>query len=114
MFKPMCPYDVKFHTLSGEATRLKINQFVFEGGRMKISAPELKSPLDEEIPSVKLSNVGGENGGTPRQVGVQVLREFAHSAGRLAAKRGAEELIRRKLGDGAADKAKGILDSVLK
>jgi hypothetical protein len=98
----------------GEAKRLKIDRFVFEGGRMKITMPQLKEPLDEELPEIKLSNVGGADGGTPSQIGTQVMREFVNSAARLAARRGAEEMIKRKLGDGAAEKAKGLLDSILK
>jgi hypothetical protein len=98
----------------GEAKRIRIDRFVFEEGRMKIIAPELKEPFDEDLPAVNLSNVGGENGSTPSQIGAQVMGEFARSAARIAAKRGAEELIKRKLGSDAAEKARGILDSVLK
>ncbi len=98
----------------GEAQRLKIDRFVFEAGQMKITAPQLKEPLEEELPAINLSNVGGANGGTPSEIGAQVLREFVNSAARLAARRGAEELIKRKLGNGAAEKAKSLLDSILK
>ena len=98
----------------GEGKRLRIDRFVFEDGRMKFTSPELNEPFEEDLPAVRLSNVGGENGGTPRQIGAQVMGEFARSASHIAAKRGAEELIRRKLGEDAAEKARGILDKVLK
>ena len=99
---------------TSEAKRFRIKQFVFEDGKIHISAPELQQPVDATLPSIHLNDVGGAQGATPEQIGKIVLSDFANSAGKTVAQQGLERILDKQLGDGAGEKARGLIKSILK
>jgi hypothetical protein len=82
----------------GFEKRLLIEKFVFEAGLVDVdAAPMGVKAFDEELPPLRLSNVGGPNGDTPDAIGKEVSREF------LAAVRA---VVQDKIKQRATEKAK--------
>ena len=94
--------------------RFRIKKFVFEDGKIQISAPGLKEPIHADLPSLRMNDVGGAQGATPPEIGKLVLAEFARSAGKTLAREGLQQLLDKQLGKGAGEKARGLIDSILK
>lgn len=97
-----------------EQKRIRIKQFIFDDGEIHISAPQLKKPVEASLPSVRMTDVGGAEGETPPEIGKQILTEFARSAGKALAREGLQRFLDKQLGDKAGEKARGLLDSILK
>ena len=78
-----------------------IEKFVFEEGVIDIDATAMGvKALDEVLPPVRLSNVGGPNGDTPDAIGKEISRAF------LAAVRAA---VQNELKQRVTDKTKEII-----
>lgn len=95
----------------GEAARLRIATFTFEGGTLSADVSAVdpdRDPVDAALPSVRLQNVGGASGGTPGEIGKTVLRAFTGQVVRTAAASQAGRLLEEKLG-GEAGRAAGQL-----
>lgn len=99
---------------SGESPRIRIKQFTFENGSINISAPGLKEPIAAKLPSMHLSEVGGSEGATPPEIGKVIMADFTRAAGRTLAKEGLQRMLDKELGNGAGEKARGLIDSILK
>jgi hypothetical protein len=70
----------------------------------------LEDGLDTEIPPVELTNVGGDRGAPPKVIGQEILTAFGKSAGKVAARKGLEHVIKEKTGVDAG----GLLEKILK
>ncbi len=85
----------------GFEKRIVIEKFVFEEGVIDIDATSMGvKALDEVLPPVRLSNVGGPNGDTPDAIGKEISRAF------LAAVRAA---VQNELKQRVTDKTKEII-----
>ncbi len=104
----------KPQTAPGEEQRILIKKFVFEDGKIQISAPELKEPIDRNLPSIRMNDVGGSQGATPPEIGKLVLAQFARSAGRTLAREGLQRFLDKQFGKETGEKAGGLLNSILK
>jgi hypothetical protein len=100
---------------SGEPRRLLIKRFTFKKGHVRaVLDSDSDRELEVELPEVKMTNVGGQNGGTPDQIGKEVLAAFGQSATRALAKEGIKSVLEQKIEGKAGDAAKKVLDSILK
>lgn len=97
--------------------RIRIKTFVFEKGRVEVDATALgaeKRTLD--LPAIRLSNVGGENGVPPDEVAKLILTTYAKkTAAEVASSeinRLIEDKVKGKVEDEIQEKAKGILDKI--
>lgn len=97
-----------------EQKKFRIQQFVFEDGKIHISAPQLKEPVDADLPGVRMTDVGGAQGATPPEIGKQILSAFANSAGKMLAQEGLQRFLDKQLGDKTGEKARGLIESILK
>lgn len=97
-----------------EEQRILIKRFVFEDGKIQISAPELKEPIETNLSSIRMNDVGGPQGATPPEIGKLVLAQFARSAGKTLAREGLQRFLDRQFGKDTGEKARGLLDSILK
>lgn len=86
---------------AGREKRILIEKFVFEEGLVDVDAtPMGVQAFDQELPPLRLSDVGGPHGDTPDAIGKEISREF------LAAVRAVvEDRIKQR----ATDKAKEVL-----
>ncbi|MEN8185278.1 MAG: hypothetical protein ABFS46_22380 [Myxococcota bacterium] len=95
--------------------RLRIESFRFENGTVESDARAVGgSERSQPLPALRLSNVGGAGGGTPEEIGEQVLGAFTRQVAKVAAGAQLERLIDENLGGEAGEAAKGVLRKLLK
>lgn len=91
--------------------RLVIREFRFEEGSVVADARALGGERSEaEIPPLRLSDLGGEKGAPGDEVGKTVLVAFTRGVAKTVASKGLGKLLEQKLGGGAGEAAKGLLD----
>jgi hypothetical protein len=98
----------------GAPKRLRIRRFSFENGTVELDAEALGvDKRSTNLPSLKLSDLGGRSGAPPDVIGKQVLVAFGRRVTKSVAASGLERTIDEKLGGKAAEAAKGILRSIM-
>lgn len=100
---------------SGEAPRLRIRSFTFERGRVDVHSEAVGGKeASAELPPLRLTDVGGESGATPTEIGREVLEAYTAQILKTVARkeldRRVEEAIDEHLGDETGKAAKGLLD----
>lgn len=94
--------------------RLRIESFRFENGTVEADASAVGgSERSQPLPALQLSNVGGSGGGTPAEIGEQVLGAYTRQVAKVAAGGQLERLIDEKVGGQAGEAAKGVLRKLL-
>lgn len=96
-------------TEGGEPTKLAIGKFEARNGRIEVNVPELGDELTADLPTVRLSNLGGSGGASPREIGQQILSAFARATGDAVARQGIEKMIDKHVGGEAGEALKKIL-----
>ena len=95
--------------------KLRITKFVFEKGRIEVDASALgvdKRSVD--LPEIRLTNVGGSNGGTPDEIAKEIMASIAKKVTSEIAQSEVQKLIKDQLGESLGDKAQGLLDKITK
>jgi hypothetical protein len=83
-----------------EPIRLRVDRFVFEEGALQADTSAVGGEEREIVlPSVRLNEVGGEQGATPGSLGRIVLSALAEQAARTAARSELEGYARGKLAE---------------
>ncbi len=98
---------------AGRDRKLRIDLFIFEKGSINIDASELgleKRTID--LPEIRLSNIGGDDGATPDEITKIILEAVAEKVSAEIAGSELRGLIEDKLGGSIKDKAKGLLDKI--
>jgi hypothetical protein len=91
--------------------RLLIREFRFEEGSVVADARALGGKrFEAEIPPLRLSNLGGEQGAPGDEVGKTVLVAFTRGVAKTVASKGLGKLLEEKLGGSAGEAARGLLD----
>jgi hypothetical protein len=91
--------------------RLLIREFRFEDGSVVADARALGGKrFEAEIPPLRLSNLGGEQGAPGDEVGKTVLVAFTRGVAKTVASRGLGKVLEEKLGGSAGEAARGLLD----
>jgi hypothetical protein len=101
---------------SSEEMRLKIRRLRFAGGQIMAEVVPLKSKKYKlTLPSFTMTNLGGKNGGTPRQIANQILGELTNRALIQVRKKGVtrgiqkvKEKIKSNLKNKAVEKLKKL------
>ncbi len=98
---------------SGQAKKIRIDQFVFEKGEINIDASELGlEKRTVELPEIKLSNLGGEGGATADEITKIILEAVVKKVSSEIAGSEIKSMIEDKLGGSLKDKAKRLLDKI--
>ncbi len=100
---------------SDEAKLIRIKKFTFEKGKIEIDASALgaeKQTID--LPKIELTNIGGAAGALPDQIAKEVVTAMAKKAASEIARSEAKKLLEEHLGGSLEEKAKGILDKLIK
>ena len=102
---------------SGDAAtdkRLRIKQFVFDGGRVELDATALgdKEVRAVDLPAFTINDIGGAAGATPDAVAKAVLAALTRQAIETVAKSGIEQKARDTLKDKAGEVGKGLIDKI--
>jgi uncharacterized protein involved in outer membrane biogenesis len=101
---------------SGTATKkLRVERFVFEEGRIEVDATALG--LEKKtivLPEIRLHDVGGAGGAAPEEIAAVILKAVAGKATSEIAGSEVDRLIKERLGGSTADKAKGLIEKILK
>ncbi len=98
-------------------TRIAIRRFRFEKGRVRADVSRLSpgvKPMEVNLPSIALDNLGGKRGATPAEIGKQVLVGFTASVVRAVASSQAQRLIEGQLKGTAGEAASGLFKKFLK
>ena len=111
--------NVKAYTAGGEtrsrgqAKRVRIKSFVFEQGRVEIDVSALGlENRTIELPEIRLSDIGGENGAPPDEIAKIILMEVGRKVSQEIAGSQLDRMIQEKLGGSIKDKAKGLIDKI--
>ncbi|MDD4857749.1 MAG: hypothetical protein PHD74_06545 [Candidatus Krumholzibacteria bacterium] len=97
----------------GRITRIRIEQFVIEKGRIEVDASALGlEKRTIELPDIRLDNVGGTNGVPPDEIARIILTAVAGKATNEIAGSEIDRLVKEKLGGSLRDKAKGLLEKI--
>ncbi|GAB4233432.1 MAG: hypothetical protein Kow00109_06130 [Acidobacteriota bacterium] len=94
--------------------RFRIERLQWNEGRLEVRLPQRQEPLELELPAVEMTSVGGPSGAPPSELGKIVLQRFLENTIRAAAQRGIERFLEEKLPEGIGDKAKRLLESIIK
>jgi len=98
---------------SGREKMIRIKSFVFEQGRVEVDVSALGlENRTIELPEIRLSDVGGENGAPPDEIAKIILMEVGTKVSREIAGSQLDRMIQEKLGGSITDKAKGLLDKI--
>jgi uncharacterized protein involved in outer membrane biogenesis len=96
-----------------QAKKIRIDQFVFEKGIINIDASELGlEKRTIELPEIRLSNIGGDEGATPDEITKIILEAVTEKVTSEIAGSELRGLIEDKLGGSLKDEAKGLLDKI--
>jgi hypothetical protein len=100
----------------GEPIRLAIGQFVFEQGKLRGDASAVagreEDVFETDLPSVKLSNIGGSRGATPAEVSEAVLKAFLRQTTRSVAAYQAQRAVEKNVGGDVGKEAGKLLRKV--
>lgn len=90
---------------------LRIEQFTFENAALSANLAAVGGEEDYHttMPALNFEDLGGESGGTPEQIGQQMMKVVTDAIALEVASSGANALIDRHLEGGAADAAKGAV-----
>jgi hypothetical protein len=112
-------YGGKVTVGSGKAgepgKKLRIMKFVFEEGRIEVDASDLG--LEKKtipLPEIRLDDIGGAAGATPEEIAREIMTAVARQTSSAIAGTEIDGLIKDKLSESAVDKAKGVLEKILK
>jgi len=98
---------------SGREKMIRIKSFVFEQGRVEVDVSALGlENRTIELPEIRLSDVGGENGAPPDEIAKIILMEVGTKVSREIAGSQLDRMIQEKLGGSITDNAKGLLDKI--
>lgn len=96
-----------------EEKRIRIKEFVFKKGRIELDATALGMKKKTiELPELRLTDIGGENGMLPSEVAGAVLAAFSKRAASAVVEAGVKGKIKDKIGGALEEKAKGLLEKV--
>jgi len=96
-----------------EATRIRIERFVFEKGSIEIDASALGlEKRTIELPEFRLDDVGGANGASAGEIARIILTTVAGKTTSEIAGSEIDRLVKEKLGGSALDKAKDLLKKI--
>ena len=93
----------------GEETRLTIRKFEARNGRIEADAPQLDEEIRADLPTVRLSGLGGNSGAPPSEIGKEVLAAFGKSTATAVARQGILQAIDKNVGGEAGKALKKIL-----
>ncbi len=93
----------------GEPTKLSIRKFEARNGKIEVDVAQLGQEMTAELPTVRISNLGGSSGALPREIGKRILAEFTKAAANAVARQGIRKLIDKQLGGEAGEALKKIL-----
>lgn len=101
---------------SGEP-RLAVNSFIFEEGKVEADATAVGGERAAvRLPALRLEDVGGADGGTAEEIGVEILTAFGGAVLRAAARSGIqrviEDQIEKQIGGQAGESGKELLRSL--
>ena len=98
---------------AGEQQNIRIDRFVMERGRIEFDGSDLGIEHQSiDLPGLTMENVGGETGSTGAEIARTIMKALVRQVtGQIASSR-IEDLMKEKLGDDAAEKAKGLLDKI--
>jgi hypothetical protein len=99
----------------GGDTRIRVSRFVFEDGRVHADATAVgaKKPIDIDMPSLVMNDLGGANGATPDVIAKTVMKAYAKRVAEVAAREGLEAAAKEGLMDKAEDAGRNLLDKVV-
>jgi len=100
---------------TGQAKRIRIRKFTFEKGRLEVDTTALgqeKRVID--LPEISVANVGGDGGALPDQIAKEVISTVAKRVVGELAKSEVQKLINDHLDGSLGEKAKGVLDKIIK
>lgn len=95
--------------------KIRIAKFVFEKGKIDVDASALgidKRSID--LPEIRLTNVGGNGGGTPDEIAKEIMGAVAKQVTSEIAHSEVSNRIKDQLDESLGDKAKGLLDKIKK
>ena len=98
-----------------EQKKIRIKTFIFEKGRIELDASDLG--IDKrsiELPEIRLTNVGGSKGALPDAIAKEIVGAIAKKVTKEIANSEVQKQIKDQLGESLGDKAKGLLDKLLK
>jgi hypothetical protein len=103
----------------GGKPRLAVRSFIFEEGKVEADATAVGGESAAvELPVLRLEDIGGEDGGTAEEIGVEILTAFGGAVLRAAARSGIqrviEKQIEKQIGGQAGESGKELLRSLLK
>jgi len=96
-------------TAAGEPTKLAIGKFEARNGRIEVDVAQLGDQLTADLPTVRLSNLGGSGGAPPKEIGRQILNAFAKATADAIARQGIQKAIDEHVGGEAGEALKKIL-----
>jgi len=98
-----------------KTSKLRIERFVFEEGRIEVDASALGiEKRSIVLPEIRLDDIGGPAGATPDELAATILKTLAARTTSTIAGSEIDRLINEKLGGSAVDKAKGVLEKIFK
>lgn len=109
---------------SGPEPKMIISKVLFEGGRIEASLVPLNKNYSLKLPTIEMTNLGGNNGATPDQIAEQILNKLTEQAMAEVKKKGLDQYKdklqdevnermdaeKEKLNEKLGDKVKGVLD----
>jgi uncharacterized protein involved in outer membrane biogenesis len=97
---------------AGPAKRIRIEELVFSEGQIAVDASALGiEARSVQLPSFRLSNVGGADGGTPPELAKEILSSLVGKATSEVGRSEVSRRMREVLGD-TGDGAKALLDKI--
>lgn len=98
----------------GTQRRFRIDKLHWNQGRLSVRVPQRPEPFELELPALEMAAVGGPSGAPPDELGRLILQRFLENTIRVAAQKGIERFIEEKLPEGIGDKARKLLESIMK
>jgi hypothetical protein len=95
-------------TESGEPLKLSINKLLISNAKITVTDNDVTEV--KTLPTISLSGIGGENGGSPAQISGVIVSTLVSEI----LKEAAAERLMKTVGDSVDEMAKGLLDSVNK
>jgi len=95
-------------TESGEPLKLSINKLLISNAKITVTDNDVTEV--KTLPTISLSGIGGENGGSPAQISGAIVSTLVSEI----LKEAAAERLMKTVGDSVDEMAKGLLDTVNK
>jgi len=92
--------------------RIRIKHFVFADGRIKTDATAVgaEAPLEVALPSMEMTNVGGNDGAPPDEIARIIAKAYSKHVAEVAAREGLAAAAKKGLLDKAGDAVKKLFD----